>query len=836
MNYRQGLGSFLILLLGLSPAVLAQPAEPDAAQQLQERGESLLELDAYRSAVPTLEQALRLYQTASDTDGIRDTALLLGAAYYRLGKYGQAERTLRLAEQTFSLTPEHQRHLWLFQGLVRLEFGDVLQAQRLLHRAQGAVGGPPDLDESRQIRIGLGQTYRVLGHYSRALSYLEQARRTSGSRSHLITATAGVGDIYYDLGDYGQAQDIYTEALALSHSTGDRLAVSRNLNRLGQTYRQQKAYDPAIEAFQDARNIAIAIGDTIGLERILNNLGETYLEQGELDSAETTFEEALGYTRRGDISQTRSLLNLGQLSAARSDYSEALVFYDDAYRWADYRQEPIAQIKVLGRRAQIWYQQNQLADAQSELDQALELFEQLNPGLFDSEKVSLFETQAYLYELMQQTQVAQGQPEAALATAERGRARAFAELLTARDLTPPPSVVQLRQLAQQSTLVQYSIVRQPSPSHASFTDDQLLIWVIQPNGEIAFRQVELSALETPLTDLVQITQAAIGVRSFGELFEATFLSPGPSPGPTFTVAVSPDSDDVLRQLHDVLIEPIAEQLPDDPMAKVLFVPHRSLFLVPFAALKNSQGRYLIEDHTIAIAPSLQTLDLLQQRSPSVSSDFRPAVIVGNPQMPKLPPKLGQSPQQLAALPGAEAEAVAIAPLLNAQPLIGSAATETAVRAQLTQAKTIHLATHGFFDDQQGLQSAIALTPATDEAITELNLADSAPDDGLLTAQEVLNLTLQADLVVLSACNTGRGKITGDGVVGLSRSFLGAGANSLVASLWSVPDRSTAFLMSAFYQNLQTNPDKAQALRQAMLTTLEQYPNPRDWAAFVLIGQ
>ncbi|MEM9908508.1 MAG: CHAT domain-containing protein, partial [Cyanobacteria bacterium P01_D01_bin.44] len=282
--------------------------------------------------------------------------------------------------------------------------------------------------------------------------------------------------------------------------------------------------------------------------------------------------------------------------------------------------------------------------------------------------------------------------------------------------------------------------------------------------------------------------------------------------------------------------PIADQLPTDPMAKVVFVPHRSLFLVPFAALKNTQGRYLIEDHTIAIAPSLQTLDLLQQRSPSASSDFRPAVIVGNPQMPKLPPKLGQQPQQLTALPGAEAEAVAIAPLLNAQPLIGAAATETAVRAQLTQAKTIHLATHGFFDDQQGLQSAIALTPATDEAITELNLADSAPDDGLLTAQEVLDLTLQADLVVLSACNTGRGKITGDGVVGLSRSFLGAGANSLVASLWSVPDRSTAFLMSAFYQNLQTNPDKAQALRQAMLATQAQYPNPRDWAAFVLIGQ
>ncbi|MEO1403447.1 MAG: tetratricopeptide repeat protein [Cyanobacteria bacterium J06635_1] len=89
--------------------------------------------------------------------------------------------------------------------------------------------------------------------------------------------------------------------------------VSRNFNRLGQTHRQQKNYDQAIDAFQDARNIATGIGDHIGLERILNNLGETYLEQGDLDSAETIFGEALGYSRGADISQTRSLINLGQL-------------------------------------------------------------------------------------------------------------------------------------------------------------------------------------------------------------------------------------------------------------------------------------------------------------------------------------------------------------------------------------------------------------------------------------------------------------------------------------------------------------------------------------------
>ncbi|MEB3293415.1 MAG: CHAT domain-containing protein [Synechococcales bacterium] len=116
------------------------------------------------------------------------------------------------------------------------------------------------------------------------------------------------------------------------------------------------------------------------------------------------------------------------------------------------------------------------------------------------------------------------------------------------------------------------------------------------------------------------------------------------------------------------------------------------------------------------------------------------------------------------------------------------------------------------------------------------LAPSSQDNGLLTSQEILNLKLQANLVVLSACDTGRGTISGDGVLGLSRSILAAGTPSVIVSLWAVSDRSTAHLMGEFYRFRQAKMNKAQALRQAMLTTLQQYPDPRDWAAFTLIGE
>ncbi|MBR8832903.1 MAG: CHAT domain-containing protein [Stigonema ocellatum SAG 48.90 = DSM 106950] len=209
------------------------------------------------------------------------------------------------------------------------------------------------------------------------------------------------------------------------------------------------------------------------------------------------------------------------------------------------------------------------------------------------------------------------------------------------------------------------------------------------------------------------------------------------------------------------------------------------------------------------------------------------MVVGNPTMPSVPPKTGEKAQQLPPLPGAEKEAIAIAPLLNTKAIIGSQGRKAAIVQKMPSARIIHLATHGILDDYRGLGSAIALAP------------DPSPPsplkpgqiNGLLTAEEILDMKLQADLVVLSACDTGRGRITGDGVIGLSRSLISAGVPSVMVSLWSVPDAPTAALMTQFYTNLQHHHlDKAQALRNSMLTTMKTHPNPKDWAAFTLIGE
>ncbi len=458
----------------------------------------------------------------------------------------------------------------------------------------------------------------------------------------------------------------------------------------------------------------------------------------------------------------------------------------------------------------------------------------------DAYKVSIFEVQARTYRILQKVLIAQNQPLAALEIAERGRARAFVELLARRIATTSdstnsaltqPSIELLQQIAkrQNATLVEYSIVGDDFKikGKPGTYESELYIWVIKPTGEVTFRSSDLKPLwqqkDISLAELVLISRSSIGVRGL----------PIVAVRPRLGVLQRQEANltQRLQQLHQILIQPIADLLPTDPQARVIFMPQEYLFLVPFPALKDEQGKYLIEKHTILTAPSIQALQLTREQRERVGARHavplqgKDALVVGNPTMPSVRPAFDEPPQQLPPLPGAEREAKAIAPLLNTQPLIGKDATKATIKQLLPKARMIHLATHGLLDESRGIGSAIAFTPSGD-------------DNGLLTAEEIFSLKLNAELVVLSACDTGRGRITGDGVVGLSRSLISAGVPSVLVSLWSVPDDSTAFLMTEFYKNLERNADKAQALRKAMLATMKQkpYSNPLQWAAFTLIGE
>jgi len=395
-----------------------------------------------------------------------------------------------------------------------------------------------------------------------------------------------------------------------------------------------------------------------------------------------------------------------------------------------------------------------------------------------------------------------GYEEEALVTSEKSRARALADLLQAQlssssklllnetSTANSPTIEEIKKIAkeQNATLVEYSIV----------PDEKLYIWVVKPTGQIVFKQVS-----SPIF--------GVGSQGLAEIIKKERLK-----------------EERLKLFYQLLIEPIADQLPTDPNAHVIFIPQGSLFYIPFPALKTPTGQYLIEKHTILTAPSIQVLELTHKHRERVSGLTNEVLVVGNPKpMPNISIERGKPPEPvLDPLENADKEAKEIANLLGTQPFIGKEATETTVVSQLPKAKIIHLATHGLLDGfyhDSKIPGAVALAPA-------------GSDDGLLTADEIFNLELNAELVVLSACQTGLGEITGDGVVGLSRSFFKTGVPSVIVSLWEVQDESTAELMIEFYKNLQGTSDKAQALRQAMLKTMKKHHSPEAWAAFTLIGE
>ena len=243
--------------------------------------------------------------------------------------------------------------------------------------------------------------------------------------------------------------------------------------------------------------------------------------------------------------------------------------------------------------------------------------------------------------------------------------------------------------------------------------------------------------------------------------------------------------------------------------KLIIVPHSSLHYLPFSALSDGK-EYLIDRFSIRMLPSASVLSFFSERA---KQEDRSALILGNPKLddPKYDLKFAQD------------EALAISRIIpESNVLLRSDASKTNLQKYGSKYSIIHLAVHGVFDIDKPLNSALLL-------------AADRMSDGMLRAGDIYNLSLSADLVTLSACETALGKVaTGDDVIGFTRGFLYAGARSLISSLWEVDDETTRDIMVSFYTNISTM-DKDEALRQAQLKIKKGYPHPYYWAAFLLTG-
>jgi CHAT domain-containing protein len=817
-------------------------------------------LGDYAQAIEYHQQSLAIAREIKDRQGEGASLGNLGLAYYSLGDYTKA---IKYQQQRLAITKEIKDRLGESQslgnlGLAYFSLGDYAQAIEY-HQQSLAIAGEIKDRQSEGASLGnLGLAYYNLGDYAKAIGYQQQSLAIAKEVKDRLgegNALGNLGLAYFSLGDYAQAIEYHQQSLAIAREIKDRQGEGASLGNLGLAYYSLGDYAQAIEYQQQSLAIAQEIKDRLSEGASLGNLGLAYYSLGDYAQAIDYHQQHLAIAKgiKDRKGEGQSLGYLGVAYYSLGDYAKAIKYQQQSLAIAKSIGDKQGEGLALNNLGMALLKSGNLTQAENILRDGIEALESLRERLAnnDAYKVSIFEEQARTYSFLQQVLIAQNQPLPALEIAERGRARAFVELLARRNATTndsanstitPPTIEQLQQIAKQQNafLVEYSIIYDGFKIQGKdeWKESEVYIWVISPTGEITFRRSDLKLLwhkqDTTLAELVFTSRDLIGARNLAIV--GIVPRPGTKPKPEVNLT------EQLKQLHKLLIEPIADLLPNDPNARVVFLPQASLFLAPFPALQDKDGKYLIEKHTILTAPSIQVLQLThEQRQRLGANSLSPiqgndALVVGNPTMPSVPPAPGQPPQPLPSLPGAESEANAIAPLLNTKPLIGNLATKSAIVQLLPNARIIHLATHGLLDDVRGLGSAIALAPDSPSSVPPLTKGGIGGVNGLLTAEEILDMKLNAELVVLSACNTGRGRITGDGVIGLSRSLISAGVPSVLVSLWAVPDAPTASLMTEFYQNLQKNPDKAQALRQAMLTTMKQHPNPKDWAAFTLIGE
>jgi CHAT domain-containing protein/predicted negative regulator of RcsB-dependent stress response len=764
-------------------------------------------LKEFDKALDFCQRSLKFAQELSDKQEINRTLKLTSTVWFDVGivefKQGKTDRALQsfLTSRKFAKEIDHLENIGIASIYIGFVYTELADYPAAIESFSIAIDIYKKLGDSEKVTTTIllqGDAYAYSAQYTKALNNYQigiEASKGLKDKKVEIGALTRLAGMFDSLGQYQQADQKGQEALLLARKIGDRGFEATALNGLGASSSHLGNYPQAQSYLEQALVIYRAIGDRSQEQLVLANLAKIYYQTQQYDKSLDYYQQAL--KNQDDKRLAASILNnIGDVYFRQNNSQLALDNYQQAAILARSIKARDLEGIALTNQGKVLYSLNKLAAAETQLREAIKIWESLRTGLTDKNKVSFAETIVGSYQLLQKVLIEQNKSSAALEISERARARALAELLaskiiysnsaTANKIRQAPTLSQIQQIAktQAATLVQYSII-----------DDNIYTWVVKPTGKIAFHQGKLPP-KTTLKDLVVSTRDSLGANRGRRNKDNS--------DPTVT-----GGD--LKQLHQLLIAPIVKDLPTKPEDRVIILPQNELFLVPFAALQDAQDRYLIQQHTITIAPSIQVLALTDTKSNRVSKVA--PLVVGNPIMPSF----GGTP--LANLPGSEAEAKGIGKILQVAPLIGAQADKQQVIALMKTAPIVHLATHGLLDTIKGdIPGAIALT------------------NGFLTSGEIFDMQLSANLVVLSACDTGRGDLTGEGVVGLSRSLSVAGVPSVIVSLWEVNDEATKALMEEFYRNLQVKKlPKAQALRQAMLTTMVDYPNPNFWSAFMLVG-
>jgi CHAT domain-containing protein/tetratricopeptide (TPR) repeat protein len=781
------------------------------------------------SAIP-FEQELLALAVRLDDPKIQAMALsMLAVDHLQKHDLPQASDTARQAQEIAERLQERDlqataSHVLMVASDLRMDsVGTLFWGEKTLNLARELKDRGLEI---QALRI-LGEAHLHRGDHVRAIATCQEGTQVAtGPAAVLFLRCLGKG--HDALQDFEKAEELLQRALSAVSGTDDPATEATVLDALGSHFfLRGKSEEGAIYFERGARAHARVPDNSLAKASAELSLAVARTLQSRTREAITALESSLELLESSDdpkFAMLRSELQAGVLGllvschVSMNQADKALAYAERRWNIAKSRTSESGRAAALHSLGLSLFRAGRFDAAEQRLREGAAVWEAIYQSLDIADpwaKATALESQNDTYDLLQQVLVEAGRQEAALEVAERSRGRVFAE-------GAPPTLEAIRRLAREKnvTLVVYSVLHDPAGfllpgrlrDEQPTSERDLFLWVVKPTGDIAFAQFDLRSLRQrapgSLAALVRVLRYEIGGRDRGRGVEPLARTEGGGS---------------LRQLSDLLITPIVRHLPLTPEERVVFIPHGPLFLVPFPALTHPSGPALIEQHTILWAPSLKALAAIPGRELRADWKGEDILMVGDPD---IAPELTVGPYNLQKLSGARDEATTLAAELQTQALLENNAGKREILQLFPQYRLLHLASHGLLEGfgDPLLPGALVLAPSKD-------------DNGLLTAREIAGLSLRADLAVLSACDTGRGRITSDGVSGLSSALLKAGVPNVVVSLWEVPDEATRALMIRFYRELKANPDPARALRQAMLAVKREseFSRPRSWAGFTLIG-
>lgn len=781
-------------------SVAIDPAQLRAQRLTHERG------GEYRAAFDASRALIEATTTASSGPAARTLDLINFAAdALPLGELDSAQRALDEAlalAKAHALTPQLNADVYTTAGAISSVRGDWRAAQqRFEHAASLLQKGDAHSMQMLRISTNLGLVALNRGDLAGARLQLSSALNIAGQRQAAPLDRARIlhtlAQVDYVRGDLAGAAERFEQAAALERSISREapmyattlLGLAATAARLGRNDIAAGHYAEALSIFEKREAECRCLGPA------LLDIGYYDLSNGRQALALQRFQRARDLI---EASAPDSLLAASTMRAAAEahiaadQWREAAQQLNEALaieqKTADSTTTLAATRYLLGQVSETL---GQSRSARQHYCAAAEILDRVQiPFAGENYSQARFRAQFdAVYGACLRAELRARRVDPAFAALERSRARGFLNTLQERDLELPsrPSDLAKDMLGKQRPLDAAAARTSLPPGAIAISFD------VGENDTFAF------VVTRERIRAVRIDIGEDALRQEVDRFRALIESG--------TMAAVRDE---ANKLHALLLTPLQPEL--DNATRLLISPDAALHELPFAALWDARKkRWLIEQAPIAIIDSLSTRAAILG---SASRANRGSVLaVGEP---LLAAHAGDASGRGALvdaqppLPGARAEVALLRERFGARAhiLTGSAATEAAVKSQSGNAETLHFAVHAIYDSARPSQSALLLAAAS----------GSDADDGLLHIWEVFEqMRLNAELIVLSACETARGEqFSGEGLLGFSRAFHFAGARSVLATLWRIEDASTVDLMRSFYDAPKTHTDPAAALRSAML--------------------